>query len=507
MDFKYILSIDQGTTGTTSSLMEFTQNQKPKFISSFTQDFLQHYPKNNWVEHKLDEIWTSVLISISKTLEFASLKNKNFHKNKICAIGITNQRETLCTFSRKSYEPLYPAIVWQCKRSLNICKKLREMGYSKTIYDKTGLFIDPYFTGTKIKWLMDNNDSIRREVHKGNALFGTIDTFLTYKITDGKSYVSEPSNASRTMLYNINDLNWDPFLLDLMSVPSEDNLPNIMDSNSFFGITKNFSLLPDGIPIYSILGDQQSALYGQSCFKKNQAKCTYGTGAFLMLNTGNEIIRSKHNLLSTIAWSINKKTNYALEGSSFIAGSAVQFIRDNLSLIKNASDTEHLESIKAAPDIIFVPALSGLGSPWWESNCKGAIFGLTRSTSKQQIIKATLEGISFLVNDLISSFNEEPSVDLHELRTDGGASQNNLLMQLQANISQLTIRRPENIETTSLGTALLAAETMGIYNDTDKQPQTDSVLFNPEKTKGKLEYYNEMKKNWKKAVQAAILFQ
>lgn len=499
----FVLSLDQGTTGTTALLFDLgvTAHQ---LISEGTNDFSQHYPSSDWVEHDLEEILNSCEEAIRECLVTAKKKFPTFNEKKIKTIGITNQRETLCVFEKNSGKPLRKAIVWQCKRSAKICEDLKKNDLEKTIQNKTGLLLDPYFSGTKIKWILENEKTISKKIHSGEALLGTIDTFLLYWLTAGKSFFTEPSNASRTLLYNIKEKKWDKDLLSIMGDIPEASLPEVIPSDSFFGKTKGLSFLPDNIPIHGILGDQQASLFGQACFKKGDSKCTYGTGAFFLMNTGKSPVLSNEGLLTTVAWDLTKEgTSYALEGSCFIAGAAVGFLRDNLCMINHAKETSEIkEDTEAAPQIYFVPALTGLGAPYWKPKARGILLGLTRSTTKEQIIKATLEGICFQVEDLLATFKKESGFELKELCVDGGAAANEILMKTQSYLSQLKILRPEILESTAYGAALISAYGSGFIKNLEelKKQKTIEKTFEMKLTKEEQGKRKQKLEGWKKAV-------
>jgi glycerol kinase len=455
---KYILSIDQGTTGTRSCLVN---SSTLELIGQVSAEYPQIYPRPSWVEHNLNDIWSSVELTTKELL-----KKFNVQPSMIEAIGITNQRETTCAFNRAGV-PLANAIVWQDRRTSEFCHELRNKNLSEMIKEKTGLPIDPYFSATKMHWLLKNNQTVAlAEAHK-DLLFGTIDTFLLYKLTDRTSYKTDASNASRTMLMNLKSCNWDNELLDIFSI-KKTCLPSIEDSFGLFGTTKNLSFLPDGIPITGILGDQQSALFGQAGFQKGDMKCTYGTGAFVLLNTGSDIIYSKAGLLTTVEFKHKGTAVYALEGSSYIAGAAVQWLRDNLQIISKSSEVEPLarevKNIEELKHIQFFPFFTGIGSPYWNAEAKGAIIGLTRDSSRSHIAFACLEGIAMAINDLLVAMKKDTGLPIKTLKVDGGASANTLLMELQATISETTIIRPRVIETTAFGAALAAAVGAGIVN-------------------------------------------
>lgn len=505
----FVLSLDAGTTGVTAFLLSFTPSGEQKILASKTVDFKQYYPEATWVEHDLDEIWEATTQATKQACLKASQKDSGFHKSKIKSVGITNQRETLCLFSRREGKPLRKAIVWQCKRSLSLCEDLKKEGLEPLIKKKTGLLLDPYFTGTKLKWVLENEPEIKRKLESGEGLIGTIDTYLLYKLTRGKSFATEPSNASRTLLYNIEQNKWDPELLELMGSPNKDSLPEVLDSNSFFGKTLGLPFLPDGISINGILGDQQAALFGHTCFEFGESKCTYGTGAFFLMNTKEKLIQSTQGLLTTVASQIDGKVSYALEGSCFIAGAAVGFLRDNLGLIQTAQETGNLpEATEAAPDIYFVPALAGLGAPHWKPAAKGAFLGLTRSTSKDQMIKACLEGICFQVEDLLAVFRKEASFPIKQLSVDGGATANNVLMLTQAFISNLEVHRPKVIEATAYGAATLAAYGCGIVENLEdlKRQRSLERRFVPSSNEKMEALRQEQLRGWSQALKAVELF-
>ncbi len=447
---KYILAIDQGTTGSTAALI----NAKDfSFVDDVGQDYPQIYPSPGLVEHNLNQIWDTVKYTVTEILKRNNLTGKD-----IVSIGITNQRETTCAFDNNG-NPLANAIVWQDRRTHEFCKSLQAK-HSATIKTKTGLPIDPYFSASKMNWLLNNNEKVQHAAKHKNLKFGTIDTFLLYKLTDKVAHATEPSNASRTLLFNLKEAEWDQELLDLFEVKRE-FLPNVQESFSLFGVTKNCDFLPDGIPITGILGDQQSALFGQACLKKGDMKCTYGTGAFLLLNTGSEIKYSNSGLVTTIAYKYQGKTFYALEGSCYIAGAAIQWLRDNLKIIVQSHESEALarkvKNLNEMENILLLPFFTGIGSPYWISDAKAAIVGITRDTQNSHLARAALDGISFSVNDIVLAMGKDLGEPIKQLKVDGGAVQNNLLMEIQSTISQLDIIRPLNVETTSYGAALASA--------------------------------------------------
>lgn len=442
----FLLAIDQGTTGSTSLLIDA---KTLKVIDKEKCDYRQIYPRPGWVEHDLEDIWNSVSTSITTIL-----KRQNTDTKQIIAIGITNQRETTCAYD-KSGKPLYHAIVWQDRRTADYCES-RRSEYEKTCRKKTGLPLDPYFSGTKMRWFLDNVPAIKSAADANNLCLSTVDTFLLYRLSATKSYATEASNASRTMLMNLETFNWDEDLIKFFGL-SKSFLPEIKESFTDFGKTQGVGFLPDGIPVLSILGDQQAALFGQACVKEGDLKCTYGTGAFLLLNTGSKLVTSQTGLLTTAAYSFRGQKAYALEGSAYIAGAAVQWLRDNLKSIKASPEVEKLAhevtDLSQMENVLFMPFFTGIGTPYWNSHAKAAIVGLTRDTHNGHIARACLEGIALSVNDSVSSFKKDFS-QLNDIKVDGGAAANDLLMQIQSNFSQKTILRPQVIDTTAFGVAI-----------------------------------------------------
>ncbi|RLA65043.1 MAG: glycerol kinase [Epsilonproteobacteria bacterium] len=445
----YILSIDQGTTGTTSLLIDA---KTFRLKGKKNQEFPQIFPKPGLVEHNLNDIWASV----EQTIE-SLLKAENVQAEDIVAIGITNQRETICAFD-KTGRPLANAIVWQDRRTSDFCDSLKSQ--EDFIKEKTGLPIDPYFSGTKMKWLLENSDKVKSAAKSGDLLFGTIETYLLYRLTGCQSYCTEGSNASRTLLMNLKTCQWDEKLLELFHI-NKNTLPEIKDSFGHFGKTSGLSFLPNGIPITGILGDQQAALFGQAGYQTGDMKCTYGTGAFMLLNTGDTIKKSEYGLLSTVAYVDKGKAIYALEGSCYIAGAAVQWLRDNLQIIGKALEVEALAlevgDLDEMEHILFFPFFTGIGSPYWNANAKAAIIGLTRDSGRPHMARACLDGIALSINDLIESMRRDAKLEISELKVDGGATNNNLLLNIQASVSGLTMIRPKILETTGYGAALAAA--------------------------------------------------
>ena len=503
---RYFLSIDQGTTGSTALFLDATKSDAPFVAAKATADFQQHFPAPGWVEHDLNQIWDSVCKAI---IAASSQIGGQAALGQIAAIGISNQRETICVFDRKTSQPLCRAVVWQCRRSTDICANLKHQGLEPMIREKTGLLLDPYFSGSKISWLMTHNPEVADAVRSGKAVFGTIDCWLTHKLTGGVVFATESSNASRTMLYNLKTDSWDDELLSLFGVPSQSCLPEIRSSAGSFGVTKSNAVLPDGIPVSGILGDQQAALAGQGCFREGEAKCTFGTGAFLLINCGQKHPAPSIGVLTTVAWNFSGQITYALEGSSFIAGAAVQFIRDQLSFLENSKDSEALATQgQAAPELYFVPALAGLSAPWWDPKARGAFLGMHRGTTKNDIVRASLEGIALQVADLAEAMSGLLREKLKVLRVDGGACANNFLMQLQADLLGVMVDRPRDIESTAIGAALFAGLGCGIYKNLEElsAARTSDREFIPTRDVAEMERINSIKAGWLKAVEAVKIF-
>jgi glycerol kinase len=452
----YILALDQGTTGSTALLV----GRDLAVAGKVTVDFPQHYPQPGWVEHDPEEIWFSVLQAIRRVLQETGVS-----AGEIAAVGITNQRETTLLWERDGGRPAGNAIVWQCRRSADICRELKERGQEPAVREKTGLVLDPYFSGTKLTWRLRREAETRRRAEAGELAFGTVDSFVAWRLTGGESHVTDVSNASRTLLLDLQSLAWDEELLRLFEVPRR-LLPEVRPSSAVYGTTRGLEVLPDGVPVAGIAGDQQAALFGQACFAPGEAKCTYGTGAFLLENTGSEIVRSRSGLLTTVAWQLGGEVTYALEGSAFIAGAAVQWLRDGLGLFHSAGDVEALAAqVDDSGGVIFVPALTGLGAPHWRPEARGTILGITRGTTKAHLARATLEGIALQIADLSAAMTADRGAPLTLLKVDGGAAQNNLLMQLQADLLGLPVVRPQTVETTALGAAMLAGLAVGFWRD------------------------------------------
>lgn len=504
-----ILSIDQGTTGSTVLIVDVTTPQATAVIGRATVDFQQHYPRTGWVEHDLEEIWSSVQKAATRALEQAKAACPGFTPSAIAALGITNQRETLCIFERKTGKPLAKAMVWQDKRGTDICARLKREGLEPMFKERTGLVLDPYFSGSKITWLVENDAPLTAKVRKGEAVLGTIDTYLIARLTGGAAFVTEASNASRTLAFNIAKGAWDADLIEALRVPGKDALAEVKDSAGLFGKTKGAGFVPDGVPITGALGDQQAALAGQACFDVGEAKCTYGTGAFFLLNLGEQRLASQAGMLTTVAWRVNGKLTYAFEGAAFIAGAAVQFLRDQMQMIGAAADTYALASkAHAAPEVYFVPALAGLGAPYWDPKAQGAFLGLTRGTTKGQMVRAALEGIAFEVCDLIAAMRKDYAGPIKVLRVDGGAAANDLLMQAQADLAGIDVDRPANLETTAFGAATFAGLGVGIFKDLHelKAVRRTERVFEPARDATSRSNVTAQLEGWKRAVRAVQVF-
>lgn len=460
---KFILVVDQGTTSTRAVLV----NRQGQIVAQNSQPFEQHFPKPGWVEHDPEEIWKTVGQTIRGVVKQSGIEGK-----QIQAIGITNQRETVVAWNRKTAHPLYHAIVWQCRRTEPMCQKIRAKGrgqLAKKIHQKTGLMIDPYFSATKVSWMLKNVRSVQ-EARKDNQLcFGTIDSYLLYRLTGGISFATDVSNASRTMLMGLDETAWDLSLCKEFGVKIQE-LPQIKSSNALFGLTKGLDFLPDGIPLHGILGDQQSALFGQLCFKPADVKCTFGTGSFILFNTGTKQVRSKSRLLTTVAWRMEKqKTIYALEGGAFVCGAAVQWLRDQLGMISSSSEIESLASqVTSSEGVEFVPALTGLGAPYWNADARGLICGLTRGTTKAHIAYATLEAMALQNVEIIHAMEKDMGKKIKTLKVDGGATANQLLLQMQSDYLSAQVIRPKELETTALGVAYMAGLGSAFWSSTDE---------------------------------------
>ena len=454
----YILAIDQGTTSSRAVIVD----QRMNIRGVGQQEFRQIYPRPGWVEHEPEAIWRSVEHSIAAAIRNAAIKAVD-----IAGIGITNQRETIVLWDPKTGKPAHNAIVWQCRRSAAICARLRKRGLERLFTKRTGLLLDPYFSGTKLAWLFENVAGLRAKARMGSLKAGTIDSYLVFRLTGGKSHVTDASNASRTLLLDIRKVAWDEELADLLGIPLS-LLPRVTGNSEVYGKTKGLGCLPDGIPISGMAGDQQAALFGQACFGKGDAKCTFGTGSFLLMNTGEKPARSKTRLLTTIAWKLDGRTTYALEGSVFVAGAAVQWLRDGLRMIKASSDIEALAAqVESSDGVVLVPALVGLGAPHWRPEARGIISGITRGTTAAHIARATLEAIALQNYEIIKAMESDSGLKLRQLKVDGGAAANDLLMQIQADLIHRDIVRPRLIETTAMGAAFLAGLAIGYWPDVE----------------------------------------
>lgn len=496
MEKKYVLALDQGTTSSRAILF----NKEGEVVSVAQKEFTQHFPKPGWVEHNAQEIWGSILAVVAQVLE-----GTNTSPKEIASIGITNQRETAVVWDKNTGKPVYNAIVWQSRQTADICEELKAQGHNELFRNKTGLLIDAYFSGTKVKWILDNVEGAREKAEKGDLLFGTIDTWLLWKMTGGQAHVTDYSNASRTLMYNIYDLKWDEELLDILGVPAS-MLPEVKSSSEVYGHTIDYHFFGESIPIAGIAGDQQAALFGQACFETGMAKNTYGTGCFMLMNTGDKAVRSEHGLLTTLAWGIDGKVQYALEGSIFVAGSAVQWLRDGLQLIRTSPESEELaERVTSSDGVYVVPAFVGLGTPYWDSEARGAVFGLTRGTKKEHFVRATLESLAYQTRDVLTAMEADSGIELKKLRVDGGAVKNNFLMQFQADILGVPVERPEINETTALGAAYLAGLATGFWEG----PEAIANKWKVEKdfdSEMKEDEREDLYKGWKKAVEAARVF-
>ncbi|MBA8773614.1 glycerol kinase GlpK [Staphylococcus schleiferi subsp. coagulans] len=492
----YILSIDQGTTSSRAILF----NENGEIAGIAQREFKQHFPKGGWVEHDANEIWTSVLSVMASVLN-----ENNVSASQIKGIGITNQRETTVVWDKNTGRPIYNAIVWQSRQTQHICDELKNAGHEETFRNKTGLLLDPYFSGTKVKWILDKVEGAREKAEKGDVLFGTIDSWLVWKLSGGRTHVTDYSNASRTLMYNIHDLQWDDELLEILDVPKV-MLPEVKPSSEVYCETIDYHFFGQKVPIAGIAGDQQAALFGQACFERGDVKNTYGTGGFMLMNTGEEAVVSDNGLLTTIAYGIDGKVNYALEGSIFVSGSAIQWLRDGLRMINSAPQSEdYAKRVDSTEGVYVVPAFVGLGTPYWDSEARGAIFGITRGTEKEHFIRATLESLCYQTRDVIEAMAQDSGIDVNNLRVDGGAVKNNFLMQFQADLVNINVERPEINETTALGAAYLAGIATGFWKDKSEISRQWKLekSFEPamDEKESSLLY-----KGWKKAVEATQVF-
>lgn len=489
---KYILAIDQGTTSTRAILFDHNCN----IVCQAQKEFTQYFDKPGWVEHDANEIWLSVLSVLAEVITRSQVNVK-----QIAGIGITNQRETTVVWDRHTGLPIYRALVWQSRQTDAICDDLKRHGYERLFQSKTGLVIDPYFSGTKIKWILDHVPNTKEKALNGDLLFGTIDTWIVWKLSGGEAHVTDYSNASRTLLYNIYDLCWDEELCNILNIPM-DMLPQVCASSQIYAYTAKYHFFNQEVPIAAIAGDQQAALFGQGCYEAGMAKNTYGTGCFLLMNTGTKPVRSKHGLVTTLAWGIDNKVEYALEGSIFVAGSAIQWLRDGLHLFANAKDSEPMaKALTSNEGVYVVPAFVGLGAPYWDDKARGAIFGITRGTTQNHFARATLESLAYQTKDVLDAMEKDSALTLKELQVDGGAVKNNFLMQFQSDILNVPVRRATINETTALGAAMLAGLAVHFWNSKEEiqECMQNGDVFYPEMDE---ETRNENYQGWKKAIQA-----
>ena len=494
---KYVLALDQGTTSSRAIIFD----KKGNIVSKAQNEFEQIYPKAGWVEHDPLAILYSQFQAVANCIISGGI-----NPSEIAGIGITNQRETTILWDRQTGKPVYNAIVWQCRRTAELCEELKARGLEEYVKDKTGLLIDAYFSGTKIKWILDNVPEARKLADEGRLLFGTVETWLIWNLTGGSVHVTDYSNASRTMLFDVDKLCWDKYLCEQLGIPMS-ILPEPVPSSKIYGrVSKGILGLEslEGIPICGAIGDQPAALFGQGCFEAGQAKNTYGTGCFLLMNTGKTRVKSKNNLVTGVAWGIGDEVEYAIEGSAFNAGSVIKWLRDELHMIDTAKRCDELaESVPDANGIYFVPAFTGLGAPYWDMYARGCVIGLTRGVNRAHVARSVLEAIAYQVTDLLEAMKSDSDIDFTELRVDGGASVSNIMMQIQADMIRCNVNRPQNVETTALGAAYLAGLAVGVWENTDEIQHNRSVerVFEPEMD---LERRNELYEGWKKAVKCSM---
>ncbi|GEP19189.1 glycerol kinase GlpK [Pediococcus argentinicus] len=496
MSKKYILAIDEGTTSTRTIIFD----HDGKKVADAQREFPQYFPHPGWVEHNANEIWNAVLSTIANAFIESGIK-----PSQIAGIGITNQRETTIVWDKKTGLPIYNAIVWQSRQTSKIADQLVKDGHADMIHEKTGLVVDAYFSATKIRWILDHVDGAQERAEKGELLFGTIDSWIVWKLTDGATHVTDCSNASRTMLFNIHDLKWDPEIIKLLNIP-EAMLPEVKPNSTIYGKTKDFHFYGSEVPISGMAGDQQAALFGQMAFEPGTVKNTYGTGAFVVMNTGEKPQLSKNNLLTTIGYGINNKVYYALEGSIFVAGSAIQWLRDGMRLVEHAPDSEKAaRESQSNNEVYVVPAFTGLGAPYWDPDARGSVFGLTRGTTREDFIKATLQSLAYQSRDVIDTMKKDSGIDISRIKVDGGAANNDLLMQFQADILGIEIDRAFDLETTALGAAFLAGLAVGYWKDTDelKTIVNAGKVFKPNMSEEERE---DLYAGWQDAVAATRVF-
>ncbi|WP_433944791.1 glycerol kinase GlpK [Paenibacillus sp. SN-8-1] len=493
---KYIMSLDQGTTSSRAILF----NKQGEIVYTAQREFPQYFPHPGWVEQNANEIWSSILAVIASCLAESGVK-----PSQIEGIGITNQRETTVVWDKETGVPIYNAVVWQSRQTAGICDELKAAGLDGLFREKTGLLIDAYFSGTKVKWILDHVEGSRERAERGELLFGTIDTWLIWKLSGGAVHVTDYSNASRTLMYNIHELKWDDELLEILDIPKA-MLPEVRPSSEVYGHTADYHFFGQQVPIAGAAGDQQAALFGQACYEQGMVKSTYGTGCFMLMNTGTEPVVSKHGLITTIAWGINGKVEYALEGSIFVGGSAIQWLRDGLRMFRDSKDSEQYAArVESTDGVYLVPAFVGLGSPYWDSEVRGAMFGLTRGTTKEHFIRATLESLAYQTKDILNVMEQDSGIPVKTLRVDGGAVKNNFLMDFQSDILGLPVERPVINETTALGAAYLAGLAIGYWKDQDEICEKWSLerVFEPKMDE---ERKNKLYEGWKRAVHAAMAF-
>lgn len=492
----YILALDQGTTSSRAILF----NRAGAIVHSAQREFPQYFPKPGWVEQQPNEIWGSILAVIASCLSESGVKPK-----QVAGIGITNQRETTIVWDKETGIPIYPAVVWQSRQTASICEELKQSGHNELFRSKTGLLIDPYFSGTKVKWILDHVPGAREKADRGELLFGTIDTWLIWKLSGGVLHVTDYSNASRTLMYNIHSLEWDQELLDVLDVPLA-MLPEVRASSEVYGHTVPYHFFGEKVPIAGAAGDQQAALFGQTCFEEGMVKTTYGTGCFMLMYTGDRPVNSAHGLITSIAWGIGGKVEYALEGSIFVSGAAIQWLRDGLRMLRDTKDSEvYARRVDSTEGVYVVPAFVGLGSPYWDSEVRGAVFGLTRGTSKEHFIRATLEALAYQTKDILIAMEQDADVAVSKMRVDGGAVSNEFLMEFQSDILNLAVERPAVRETTALGAAFLAGLAVGYWQDREEIRQTwrlDRRFESSMEEATRLSLYA----GWKRAVNAAMAF-
>lgn len=495
-DQQYILAIDEGTTSTRALIIDHSG----QIVADAQREFPQYFPKPGWVEHNANEIWNAVLSTIA-----TAFINSGIQPRQIAGVGITNQRETTVVWDKQTGLPIYNAVVWQSRQTSPIADKLRADGYSDLIHDHTGLLIDAYFSATKIRWILDQVPGAQERAERGELLFGTIDTWISWKLSGGAIHVTDYTNASRTMLFNIHTLQWDEEILKLLNIPAA-MLPEVHSNSEVYGQTASYHFYGSGVPIAGMAGDQQSALFGQLALEPGMVKNTYGTGSFIVMNTGETPTMSANNLLTTIGYGINGKVNYALEGSVFVAGSAIQWLRDAMELVQSAPDSEQAALQSTSQDEVYVvPAFTGLGAPYWDSDARGAVFGLTRGTTRNDFIKATLQSLAYQSRDVVETMYKDTNIKIPALRVDGGAARNDYLMQFQADILGTPVERAANLETTAMGAAFLAGLAVGFWQDTDELKHLISIgkRFDPEMTDDRRSHLYQ---GWQQAIKATMTF-